>query len=63
MTKQEQVKQLFRKGHPFNISRIEQQAGIRRLKVYEFLKGQRDISNEDCATILSIVKNAVKLQK
>lgn len=63
MTKQEQVKQLFKKGHPFNISRIEYMAGIRRLKVYEFLKGKRDLNNDECLTILNIAKNAIKLQK
>jgi hypothetical protein len=59
----EQLKQLFKANHVFNLSAIERKAGIRKLKLHEFVNGKAELSHSECLKINKIVENATKLQK
>jgi hypothetical protein len=59
----EQLKQLFKANHVFNLSAIERKAGIRKLKLHEFVNGKAELSHSECMKINKIVENATKLQK
>jgi hypothetical protein len=59
----EQLKQLFKGQHVFNLSAIERKAGLRKLKLHEFVNGKAELSHSDCLKINKIVENATKLQK
>ena len=59
----EQLKQLFKGQHVFNLSAIERKAGIRKLKLHEFVNGKAELSERECLKINKIVENATKLQK
>jgi hypothetical protein len=59
----EQLKQLFKGQHVFNLSAIERKAGIRKLKLHEFVNGKAELSHSECMKINKIVENATKLQK
>jgi hypothetical protein len=59
----EQLKQLFKANHVFNLSAIERKAGIRKLKLHEFVNGKAELSERECMKINKIVENATKLQK
>jgi hypothetical protein len=59
----EQLKQLFKSNHVFNLSAIERKAGIRKLKLHEFVNGKAELSHSECLKINKIVENATKLQK
>jgi hypothetical protein len=58
-----QLKQLFKANHVFNLSAIERKAGIRKLKLHEFVNGKAELSHSECLKINKIVENATKLQK
>jgi hypothetical protein len=59
----EQLKQLFKGQHVFNLSAIERKASIRKLKLHEFVNGKTELSHSECLKINKIVENATKLQK
>jgi hypothetical protein len=59
----EQIKQLFKGQHVFNLSAIERKAGLRKLKLHEFVNGKAELSERECLKINKIVENATKLQK
>jgi hypothetical protein len=59
----EQLRQLFKGQHVFNLSAIERKAGIRKLKLHEFVNGKAELSHSECLKINKIVENATKLQK
>jgi hypothetical protein len=59
----EQLRQLFKANHVFNLSAIERKAGIRKLKLHEFVNGKAELSYSECMKINKIVENATKLQK
>jgi hypothetical protein len=59
----EQLRQLFKGQHVFNLSAIERKAGIRKLKLHEFVNGKAELSYSECMKINKIVENATKLQK
>lgn len=59
----EQLKQLFKGEHVFNLSAIERKAGIRKLKLHEFVNGKAELTYSECMKINKIVENATKLQK
>jgi hypothetical protein len=59
----EQLRQLFKANHVFNLSAIERKAGIRKLKLHEFVNGKAELSHSECLKINKIVENATKLQK
>jgi hypothetical protein len=59
----EQLRQLFKSNHVFNLSAIERKAGIRKLKLHEFVNGKAELSHSECMKINKIVENATKLQK
>jgi len=59
----EQLKQLFTTNHIFNLSAIERKAGLRKLKLHEFVNGKAELSERECMKINKIVENATKLQK
>ena len=61
--KMEQLRQLFKANHVFNLSAIERKAGIRKLKLHEFVNGKAELSERECLKINKIVENATKLQK
>ena len=58
-----QLKQLFTTNHIFNLSAIERKAGLRKLKLHEFVNGKAELSERECLKINKIVENAIKLQK
>jgi hypothetical protein len=58
-----QLRQLFKSNHVFNLSAIERKAGIRKLKLHEFVNGKAELSHSECMKINKIVENATKLQK
>ena len=58
-----QLRQLFKANHVFNLSAIERKAGIRKLKLHEFVNGKAELSHSECMKINKIVENATKLQK
>ena len=58
-----QLKQLFTTNHIFNLSAIERKAGMRKLKLHEFVNGKAELSERECLKINKIVENAIKLQK
>ena len=57
------LKQLFTTNHIFNLSAIERKAGLRKLKLHEFVNGKAELSERECLKINKIVENAIKLQK
>jgi hypothetical protein len=59
----EQLRQLFKANHVFNLSAIERKAGIRKLKLHEFVNGKAELSHSECLKINKVVENATKLQK
>jgi hypothetical protein len=59
----EQIRELFKGQHVFNLSAIERKAGIRKLKLHEFVNGKAELSYSECMKINKIVENATKLQK
>ena len=59
----EQIRELFKSNHVFNLSAIERKAGIRKLKLHEFVNGKAELSHSECMKINKIVENATKLQK
>ena len=61
--KMKQIKELFKGNHVFNLSAIERKAGIRKLKLHEFVNGKAELSHSECMKINKIVENATKLQK
>ena len=59
----EQIKELFKGNHVFNLSAIERKAGLRKLKLHEFVNGTAKLSDRECMKINKIVENATKIQK
>ena len=59
----DKLKQLFTTNHIFNLSAIERKAGLRKLKLHEFVNGKAELSERECLKINKIVENAIKLQK
>jgi hypothetical protein len=56
----EQLKQLFKGQHVFNLSAIERKAGIRKLKLHEFRNGKSQISEDESLKIKEILKELKK---
>lgn len=52
----DKITTLFTDGHYYNIREIERGAGIRKLKIYEFLKGSAKFSASEVNAILRFVK-------
>jgi hypothetical protein len=59
----EQLKQLLQGQHIFNVSQIEKQAGIRKLKVHGWIRGKEKLSPDEELKIKQLLKNSTKLQK
>ena len=62
MTRQEQIKSLLGSGL-FNIRKVEAQAGIRKYKLYEYIKDSVKLSALEEQRVLGILRSANKLQK
>lgn len=58
-----QVKEILQGKHIFNVSEIEKQAGIRKLKVHGWIRGKEKLSPDEELRINELLKNATKLQK
>jgi hypothetical protein len=58
-----QIKELLQGQHIFNVSQIEKQAGIRKLKVHGWIRGKEKLSLDEELKIKQLLKNATKLQK
>jgi hypothetical protein len=58
-----QIKELLQGNHIFNVSQIEKQAGIRKLKVHGWIRGKEKLSPDEELKIKQLLKNATKLQK
>ena len=58
-----QIKELLQGEHIFNVSQIEKQAGIRKLKVHGWISGKEKLSPDEQLKIKQLLKNSTKLQK
>jgi hypothetical protein len=58
-----QIKEILQGEHIFNVSQIEKQAGIRKLKVHGWIRGKEKLSPDEELKIKQLLKNATKLQK
>ena len=58
-----QVKEILQGQHIFNVSEIEKQAGIRKLKVNGWIRGKEKLSPDEELKIKELLKNATKMQK
>jgi len=58
-----QIKELLQGEHIFNVSQIEKQAGIRKLKVHGWIRGKEKLSSDEELKIKQLLKNATKFQK
>jgi len=58
-----QIKELLQGEHIFNVSQIEKQAGIRKLKVHGWIRGKEKLSPDEELKIKQLLKNSTKLQK
>jgi hypothetical protein len=58
-----QIKELLQGDHIFNVSQIEKQAGIRKLKVHGWIRGKEKLSPDEELKIKQLLKNSTKLQK
>lgn len=63
MTPQERVLLNVQPKGIYNVRFIEEKAGIRKYKLYEFLKGRAEITKEEALSVLSFIKNATRFQK
>ena len=59
----EQIRQIFKGEHVFNLSAIERKAGLRKLKLHEFVNGKAELSERECLKISKLLENATRLQK
>jgi hypothetical protein len=58
-----QIKELLQGDHIFNVSQIEKQAGIRKLKVHGWIRGKEKLSPDEELKIKQLLKNSTKFQK
>ena len=63
MKKQDLIKANIQPKGIYNLRYIEQETGLRKLKLYEFVKGKTNLSDAEATTVLSFIKNATKLQR
>jgi len=63
MTKSDKLHQLLTSDHVFNLSAIERKAGLRKLKLHEWVKGTTYLDEKDVLKISKLLDNATKLQK
>ena len=63
MKLQNKIKKNIQPGGIYNVNFIEKGAGLRNLKLYEFLKGSTKLTDEEALSVLTFVKNATRLQK
>lgn len=55
MTKQEQLKKLFKAGHIYNVHAIAEKSGLRKLKLHEFIKDNVKLSDTEATSVLRLV--------
>ena len=63
MTKSDKLHQLLTSDHVFNLSAIERKAGLRKLKLHEWVKGTTYLDEKDVLKISKLLKNANKVEK
>ncbi|MFN8992767.1 MAG: hypothetical protein ACK5X3_03730 [Pseudomonadota bacterium] len=63
MTKSDKLHQLLTSDHVFNLSAIERKAGLRKLKLHEWVKGVTYLEESDVLKITKLLKNANKVEK
>ena len=63
MTKQQRLTKVLQSPHIFNLTKIEEKAGLRKLKLIEFSKGTTKLDEVETNAVLECIKNATKLQK
>ena len=63
MTKSDKLHQLLTSDHVFNLSAIERKAGLRKLKLHEWVKGTTYLDEKDILKISKLLENATRLQK
>jgi hypothetical protein len=63
MTKQQRLTRVLQSPHIFNLTKIEEKAGLRKLKLIEFSKGTTKLTETETASVLDCIRNATKLQK
>ena len=53
----------LQEDHLFNITAIEKKAGLRKLKLHEFINGKTKLDSSEALKIKQLLKNSTKLQK
>lgn len=54
---------ILQEEHVFNITAIEKKAGLRKLRLHEFVNGKAKLDTAEALKVKEILKNAIKLQK
>jgi hypothetical protein len=63
MKLQNKIKKNIQPKGIFNVNFIEKGAGLRNLKLYEFLKGTTNLTDSEALSVLNFVKDATKFQR
>ena len=63
MTKQQRLTKMLQSPHIFNLTKIEEKVGIRKLRLIEFTKGKANLTEWETSAVLDCIRNATKLQK
>lgn len=62
MTKREQIIKLLKGNELISTSAVEKKAKMTAYKLHSFIRGKAKITDEEASKVLSIIKNANKLQ-
>jgi hypothetical protein len=62
MTPQQKLKRNLKPCGLFNLNYIEQNVGLRRYKLYAFVNGKENLTDEQALSVLTIIKAEAKLK-
>ena len=63
MKPQEKIKRNIKPKGLYNLRYIEQNTGLRKLKLYSFLRDREKLTDEEALSVLSFIKSETKLNK
>lgn len=63
MTKQDLIRANLKPNGIFNLRHIEQNTGLRKYKLYEFVNGKTKLNDQEASAILLFIKNSTKIKK
>lgn len=63
MKLQEKLKRNINPKGLYNLRYIEKNTGLRKLKLYSFLKGKEKLTDSEALSVLSFIKTESKLKK